>query len=258
MIRFKLSRSYYDDPPASPPVSPPPPPPPPPAKTFTQADVDRLMAEHRKGLQTQLQDAVKQLETVRETANLTQQQKDELDARIQTLTQQHQTKEQQLAAEVEKVNKKYKSDTETLAQEGNKWKSSFNNLLVENSIILGAEKHKAASTKQMIALLGSKAKVVEEVDDKGQATGKFVVKLPMVINDAKTKQPVALELDIVEAIGKMREDPENANLFLTDGKPGLGGNNNNAAGGGGGGGFNPSMTPAQYAEFRKKNGLAKT
>ncbi len=242
--------TYHDEPGTSPP--PPPPPPPPGGRTFTQPEVDKLMAEHRKGLQTQNAELIKQLEELKTTSGLTAQQKEELEARIETLSQQHQTKEQQLAAELEKVNKKYKTDTENLGNETKKWKSAFDNTLIENAILAGATKHTAASAAQLKSMLQSRAKVVEELGDDGKPTGKFVVKLPMTVLDPKTKKPVDVELEMIEAIGKMKEDTENANLFLYDGKPGFGGNN--AAGGGPGSGTIDwaNLTPEQHREMRKK------
>ena len=83
--------------------------------------------------------------------------------------------------------------------------------------------------------------------------GRFLVKLPVKVVDPKTKAEQTLELDAIEAIGKMRENPANGNLFLFDGKTGLGGTNhpNNPATEG-----QPDfakMSPAQYQEWRKKN-----
>lgn len=249
--------TYYEDPPVVPPVPPtvpPPPPPPPPTKVFTQAEVDKIMEGHRKGLQTQNQELVKQLEDLRATHGLTQQQKDELDARITALSQQHLTEQQKYAAELEAHKKKYASDTKALAEESTKWKSSFENVMVKNAIMAGSSTHKAANNEQMLDLLNGKAKVVPETDSEGKPTGGFVVKIPVKVIDPKTKQPVVLELDAVEAIGKMREDPANANLFLFDGKAGLGGSNHHS--GKTGTGSTPdfaSMSTDEYIKWRKEN-----
>lgn len=249
--------TYYDEPePTVPPTVPPPPPPPAPV-TFTQAQVDKMMAEHRKGLQTQNAELVKQLEELRQSANLTQQQRDELDARINNLTQQHLTTEQKLKAQVEATEKKYKADTENLTNESRKWKGNYEKLLVTNEILKGAMQYKAAKDTQLLAMLLPNAKVVEEVDDKGQPTGNFVAKLPTTVIDPKSKQKVTLELPIVEAIGKMRDDPDNANLFLIDGKPGFGGSGNAPTGSGSGEVDWSKLTPAQHRAKRKELGLDK-
>jgi hypothetical protein len=244
--------TYFED--GNPPASPPPPPaiPPTTPKTFTQEQVNAMMAEHKRTLQTQNNELVKQLEELRANTNLTQQQKEELDTRITTLQQQHLTEQQKLSIELDKTNKKYKTDTEALTAEANKWKNQFTTTLITNAILEGSTKHQAASAKQMLAMLGGQVKVVEEVDDTGKSTGRYVSKLPITITDPKTKKPVQVELDVVEAIGKLREDPEYSNLFLTDGKPGIGGSNANAGGTSGGSADVANMSPAQYREWRKK------
>lgn len=252
---FKIkTTTFYDDgdPPAVPPV-PPPPPPPPPTKTFTQEQVNAMLAENKKGLQKQNQELVAQLEQLRENVNLTAAQKEELDLRIQTLSQQHLTEQQKIALELDTTKKKLKTETEALANEANQWKGAFQSVMVQNAVLAGASQHKAANAEQLLDLVGNKAKVVQELDAEGKPTGKFLVKLPVKQIDPKTKQPVVVELDAIEAIGKMREDPTNANLFLFDGKAGHGGSNhpNNPASGG-----TPDfskMTPAQYRQWRKDN-----
>lgn len=254
MTRYYLLKTftYHNDGGVSPPPPPPPAsPPPPPAATFTQEQVNKIMAENKRALQQQNADLVKQLEDLRAASGLTQQQKDELDARITTLQQQHLTKEQQLSGELEKVNKKYKTDTEQLTQVGQQWQNRFTTLLVTNAILEGSTKHQAASAKQLTAMLASQVKVVEEVDEAGKPTGNFVPKLPVTVIDGKTKKPVVVELGVVEAIGKMREDPDFANLFLFDGKAGLGGNTQTGGGGTGNTGFRADMTPEQYRTWRE-------
>ena len=93
--------------------------------------------------------------------------------------------------------------------------------------------------------------MVEEVDDAGNGTGRYVAKLAVDVLDPKTKKMVTLELPIDEAIGEMRKDATNANLFLTDGKPGIGGTG--SAGQGGKSGVDWSKISAkEHRELRKK------
>lgn len=246
-------KTYYDDPPAVPPTVPPvPPPPPTPPATFTQEQVNKMMADHKRSLQKEREDLVKQLEQHRDTANLTAQEKQALEERIANLSQQHLTEAQKLQAELETTKKKLKTETESLVEDSRKWKESYEKLLVTNSILTGAATHQAANKSQLEAMLLPKAKVVEVVGEDGKPTGNFAVKLPMTVIDAKTKQPVTLDVDMIEAIGKMREDKENANLFLFDGKVGLGGNNDSINSGGKGPDWS-NMTPAEHRKARKQS-----
>lgn len=251
MIRKALfkTRTQYDDDPAL----PPPPPPPPVIKTFTQEQVNAMLAENKKNLQKQNTELVTQLEALRENVNLSAKEKEELDLRIQTLSQQHLTEQQKVALELDSTKKKLKETAETLSNEANQWKGAFQNVMVQNAVLAGASQHKAASAEQMLDLLSGKAKVVQELDAEGKPTGKFLVKLPVKTIDAKTKQPTIVELDAVEAIGKLREDPANANLFLFDGKAGHGGNNHNNNQTADGTPDFSKMTPVEYRKWKKEN-----
>lgn len=260
------SRTYYDDPvqspppppPVSPPHSPPAPVSPPAGKTFTQADVDRIMAEHRKGLQTQNQELATQLEEFRNKANLSETAKAELDAKIQVLQSQHLTEAQKLTQQVEAEKKRLKELEDTSKKEVDTWRGNFHDLLVTNSILSGAAKHEAAFAEQMLDMLKPKAKVVSATDADGNVIpNKYVAKMAVTVIDPKTKQPVTVDLPIEDAIGEMRKDQKHANLFLTNGKPGLGGT------GGSGGNGNPgpidmnNITPEEYRARRIALGLKK-
>lgn len=243
------TRTYFNDPP------PVPPPPPPPAKTtFTQEEVNAMMAENKKALQKQNAELVTQLEALKQGKGLSEQEKADLQARIDQLSTQHMTETQRLQAALDTANKTAKTQVESLTGESKKWQGEYQKLLVTHGILNGAATHKAADPtgEQLISMLLPRAKVVEVVDDAGQATGVYQAVLPITVLD-KAKKPVVVELPIAEAIGKMREDPKNANLFLIDGKPGFGGNNG-AAGGGGNSkpAFDPTMSASDYRKNRKE------
>jgi hypothetical protein len=248
-VLFK-TRTYFNDPPVVPPV---PPPPPPPAKTFTQEEVNALLAENKKSLQKQNQELVNQLETLKTNTKLTTEEKQALQDRIDALSTQHMTEQQKLQAALDKTSKESKVQVEALTTESKKWQGEYQRLLVTQGIIAGAVEHKAADRtgEQLAAMLLPRAKVVEKLDDSGQPTGIFEAKLPVTVIDPKTKKPVVVELPIVEAIGKMREDPKNSNLFLIDGKPGFGGTNGGSGGNGTGKpAFDPKMSPSDYRKNR--------
>ncbi len=245
MIRLFKTKTYFNPDP----VLPPPPTPPP---TFTQEQVNAMLAENKKALQKQNAELVTQLETLKTSKGLSEQEKADLQARIDQLSTEHMTEQQKLQAQVATLEKTGKAALESATGESKKWQGEYQKLLVTNGIAQGAVKHSAARASQLEAMLLPRAKVVEMLDEAGNPTGVYEARLPITVMDAKTKKPVLVELPIVEAIGKMREDPENANLFLTDGKPGLGGTNLGGGGGGKGGGFRSDMTPAEYRKFRKE------
>ncbi|TXH08447.1 MAG: hypothetical protein E6R03_18200 [Hyphomicrobiaceae bacterium] len=260
MMRFAFAlktKTFFDDPPAVPPVVPPVVPPPPPTpQTFTQEQVNAMLAKNKRELQTKNEELATQLEALKQKTGLSEQEKADLESRIEQLRTEHLSESQQLQRKAAELEKKLKTDSETLSKERDSWKGRFDSTLIENGIRAGSVKHTAASDEQMIALYGHKARVVEILDDAGQPTGMFEVRLKVKQEDPKTKKDVEVELPIVDAIGELRKRPENANLFLTDGKPGAGLLNGNADKKQGST-WRPGMSQEEYNKSRKNAGLAK-
>lgn len=239
-------------PPASPPVSPPPP-----AgdeRKFTQKDVDKMMEDHRKGLQARNQELITELENQKKASNLTLEEKENLQARIDALSKEHLSKEQQASAEFEKLKKKYDSDTSTFMKERDEWKGRYDNTLVEHALTAAAAKHKAHSPEQIIRMFKGDVKVVPVLDDAGKPTGQFKTVMPVNTTDPKTQQPVTLELSVDEAIAKIRENEEFANMFIDVSKGGFD-SNGNPKRGGGSATDGPPTDPAAYRKWRKDAGL---
>jgi hypothetical protein len=255
----RKSKTYFDDPPVPPPVppvSPPPPPPlPPPGRVFTQAEVDKMMADHRQTLQKTNAELTTRLEQLQNTANLTKAEKEELAQTLETLNNQHKTAAQQQAEAADKAKKKYEADLAATSQDRDKYKTGYHTLIVTNSITAGAVKNNAADKtgKQLQLMLLPQAKVVDELDGEGKPTGHLVAKIGITYLDDKTKKPVSVELPVEEAIAKMATMDEYANLFMVDGKPGVGGSSGAGAKTGTNGTPDFSkMSALEYREWREK------
>ncbi len=250
---FRKARTFFNDPPAVPPVSPPPPPPPPPApKMFTQEEVNRIMAEQKQTLKATNEQLVTQLEELRTNVNLTQTQRDELDARIVALQQQHLTDAQKKEQEAAAAKKKYETEISTKDAEAKKWHGSYQKLVAVNAIKDAAATHKAANSKQLEMMLLNQVKVVEATDAEGKTTGEYIAKLTVTVIDPKTKQPTQIDLPVVEAVEVMKKDADYANLFVGDGKGGIGGSNGTPPLNQAGQPDFKNMTPNQYREWRAK------
>ncbi len=227
----RKTRSVYGNdgavvPPTVPPAVPPTVPPPPPAgKFYTQEELNTLMASNRKGMQDQLKTTLTQLEELKNVSGMTQKQRDELQAQIEVLSQTHMSEKEKLENNLTKTQKDAAKRQKELEEEATKYKSSFENLMITDAITKAAMTHKAANAGQLEAMLARQAKVVPEVDANGAATGKMVVKLPVRLVDPKTKEIKMVDFNVEDAVLKMREDESNSNLFLFDGKPGIGGSN---------------------------------
>jgi hypothetical protein len=250
---LSLYRRVFNTPPAEPPVLPPAVPPAPSGKTFTEEQVAKMMEEHRKGLQTKNAELIAQLEEAKKASNLTAEERDNLTARIDALGKEHLTKEQQQASEYEKLKKKYDTDVKVKTEEATTYKSMYENTLIEHALVAAASKHKAHSTEQMLRMFKTDAKVVPILDDTGKPTGGTKVVMPVKVTDPKTQQPITLELSVDEAIGKIREDDNFANMFIDTSMSGFDENGNPKRKGSAGDKGPPLHDPVAYREWRKNN-----
>ena len=246
MKRHLLTKAFWN------PNSPPPPPAPPEAKTFTQEDVDRIVQDRLKKQKDEAAKLVSDLEAMREAKNLTEQQKAAIEERIKATQEQHMTEAQRMASDYEKAQKKLKEQLDSVSGKSSEWETSFKSLLVKNTIMEAADKHKALSPMQMHMLLAGQAKVTQSVNEAGEPIG-WSVKLPTAVVDPKTKQPVILDLDLDEAVGKMREDKQFMNLFKFEGQGGFGLGGTLPGGAGDAKGINwKALSPEDYAKNRDK------
>lgn len=229
-----------------------PPPPPPAARTFTQDEVNKFIADDRKKLQTAYTQTVEQLETLKQAKGTSDKEREELQVRIDTLNSQFQTKEQQLATERDTIKKKYDTDTKTLAEQANNWKGKFDNLMITNSILSASSTHKAVNPTQMVLMLQGQAQVVEQVSDDGKGTGTYVVKTKVKSKD-KDGKVTELDMPIDDAIGEMKKNDDFFNLFVGDDTSGLGGNGNTRKKPGGtSDGFQKGMSMSQFRDLKKR------
>jgi hypothetical protein len=230
-------------PPATPPVS----------KTFSQADVDRFIGEERRKLDNKAKGLLSQLENLQQSSQLTQKERDELASQIEEIKTTSMTKEQVLTRDLEGYKTKLDTTTKALSEERDGWQSRYNSVLVKQAITEAAATHDAFRPEQLLTLLSSNAKLVEEKDDDGKATGHFKVLFKFNDVDPKTKKPVTLELPAGDVMKRMKEVPElYGNLFKSTMQPGTGGGTTKKtktgevdyAG----------MTTEEYRAFRKNRG----
>jgi hypothetical protein len=270
-----LRRAFYNDPPVSPPPPPPAPPPPPPAPpapptgmpapegleipdnlksltSYTQPQLNEIFAHNKRKLVEQNQNLVRQLETLRDGQNLSEQEKAQLQQQIDQLNSQYQTRDQQHQAEVNRLQEKYQKDTKKFNEERDLWKNRYETTITANEILVEGNAAKAYNIDQLKAIILPLTKVVEDMQD-GKPTGNFVPRVDFTGRD-KDGKPVKLNLSVKETIKTMKEMPDlYGNLFLNDQNGGL--NTFPApgqAGNGSAAGLNvDDMTPQQYLKNRE-------
>lgn len=223
-------------------------------KTFTQDQMNKILADDRRKHKAQVDKHVTELEQLRKSKSLNDQERTNLTAKIEELQNSVLTKEQRAAKEQDKLRKDLTDTTQQLTADRDAWKNRFHTSQVKQAITSEAATHKAFDSDALIAILGPSTRLVEILDEESKPTGDFVPKTKMKDKDKEGKE-VTLDLSVPEAVQRMKENPRYGYLFESTAKSGLGGNSGQ---GGRGGEVDPgSMTTEQYREYRKKQGLHK-
>lgn len=165
---------------------------------------NRLLADERRKLTEGNRKTVQQLEEVKKSQSLTQEQRDALQIQIDDLTATFRTAEETKKLELDKWQNKYDTDTKKLKIESNEWRTRFESRMISVDINRAAIENKAVSPEQIEAFLRPITRVTERLDEAGKPTGDFVTKVRFEDTDAEGKK-VMLDLDTSAAVKLMSE-----------------------------------------------------
>lgn len=195
-------------------------------KSYTQDELNALMATNKRQLTAEVQHLTGQLEELKKGQNLTQQQRDDLQTRIDQLNNTYQTKEEQARIAHEKSEKDYKNKLSDTEKSRDTWQGRYAEENARNQIILAAHTEKAVSEEQLSDILMPKTRLAEVMID-GKPTGKYESRVKLPGQDKEGKS-IELDLTIKEAVKFLKDTPDKyGNLFKSDANPGLGGGNGN-------------------------------
>ena len=217
---------YEGDPPADPPApplaDPPAPPPADPPKSFTQEQLNKILAEEKRKHQTNNKAILEEIDALKTRSNLNADEREALDTRVTELNRQLLTKEELAAEDKKKLNDEHKTEIERLTGERNDWENRYTESTVMRSITDAAVVNNAYNPEQVVAILRPLTQLAEDVDAEGKPTGSLISKVlfPDVDKDGKR---VTLDLTPTEAVKRMSEMDKYMNLFKSDGTGGLGG-----------------------------------
>lgn len=221
-------------------------------KTFTQDELNKIVADEKRKTKLQSDKLVTELEAMKSKVNLNNQDREELEARIEAIKSESMTKEELLKQEKDRNEKKLKTDLEAKTAEANSWKTRFTSQTINRTITDAAIATEAFNPKQIVAQLLPNARLVDVLDESNKPTGEFVAKVKITETD-KDGKAITLDLEVGEAVKKMSDQAEFANLFKGKGTGGTGGQNR-----GGGKATDlktAAMDPATYRELRKSGKL---
>jgi hypothetical protein len=212
-------------PPATPPVTPPATPPAsppatPPAgggeKTFTQADLNKILAEDKRKHQekyTQLEGSYKEL---LQNQNLTTEERDNLQTKLSDLQAQNRTKEQQAEYERKQAEDKYENELKEARERGDHWENKFKTETVQRALLDAASGVDAFNPGHIVALLAPTTELKE-------IEGELVPMVDFADIDEKTGEGVRTLCTPADAVKRMKQLPKfHGNLFKSNVVSGVG------------------------------------
>lgn len=218
----------------------------PPPKGFTQEEVNTFLAKERKTLQSKYEKRIQELETIRDSKNLSDEEVSKLNTQIEEMQNEFKTKEQLQAEEATRFKKQAETEKTKLTQERDSWKHNYTNMVIENGIVGACVENEAFNPDQVVAILKPSSRLVEVLED-NKPTGKFETKIKFIGVDAENKE-VEYDLTPKEVVKKMTEMDKYSNLFKKTMTGGLGANTTR----GGKGGLGDLKNLENYKKQRSK------
>jgi len=244
---MKVFLTKYDEPAVTPPVVTPPVVMPP-VKTFTQDEVNAIIAKERKADKEAKEKLTQQLESISQSKSLTEQEKEDLIKQLEDTKSQFMSKEEIAQRERKKLEDKLSRERDEAVTASKSWQKRFADSTIQRSLMDAAVINEAFAPTQLVAILSQTSKLVEKMDDEGKPTGEYItlVKFDDVDKDGKKK---SVELPADEVVKRMKELPElYGNLFKNNVIPGMGSLN-----GKGGKPLNINkMKPEEYKAVREQ------
>lgn len=182
-----------------------------------QEQVNRLIAAEKHKYRTQSEQTVRELETLKKQSQMTVEEKNQLQARIDAIKNEHLSKEELAINEHKKTVESLNGRMKEVETERDGWKSKFEHTIKSNEILAAAGDMKAHNPTQLMMMFQHGAKVEPLFDKDNKPTGQYAVKMAIDIGGK------VLELAPKEAFKAMRETKEYANLFAFEGSGGVGG-----------------------------------
>lgn len=232
-------------------------------KKFSQAELNRFLAEERrkeqaKG-QAQLKTQEEKLQTVLKSQSLTENERKALQENLESVRGQLRSAEAAAAKEKQELEQAFQTRLMESEKKASNWESMYRDSTIQRALQDAAHANDAFSAGQIVTLLKNQTKLVEVIDPVTQRpTGQFEVKVVMMDVNPKTGQREEMTRTPEEAVARMKQLDEFVNLFKANVVSGIG--SSSATGGympGQSGRLSPAdikkLTPEQYRKIRETN-----
>ena len=193
-----------------------------PDKTFTKDEVEAIVRRERTKFEQKTKKAITELETLKQSKSLTEQEQSKLSEQINTLQNQLLTKEELAKKEKAGIKSDYEAKIADLESERDDWKVRFTKAEISRSISDAATSKKAFRSEDIHALLRPHTELETELNESGEETGRLIPKVNYESKD-KDGKTVFLKLTPQEAVNQMYDDVDQfGHLFAPTSAAGLG------------------------------------
>lgn len=202
-----------------------------------KVDVEKLIKENEE-LKKSRSRYEAELEATRKKQTISATDKERVDKLLSEERARFKSQEQLAREERERIASEASAKQQELIEDRDGWKNKYTGTIKANALTDAAVKTDVYNPRQVVILLDNWTRVVPVLDE-GKETGEYEVRVNLPSVDEKGK-PIQLDLSPVEALKKMSETDEYANLFKSERKGGFGTSGN--------GGGAESLTRAQMAD----------
>lgn len=229
-------------------------------KLLTQAQFDEVLKERLKQERSKLQDQnkkhVSRIESeytqLMERHGTTEEEKESLANAVEDLRKQYRTAEEQAKIDKKRSEGEFQTQLKAANEKSEFWETKYTDSTIEVAISSASSKAEVWDVAQVIKLLRDQTKLVEEVDDDGNKTGKTVAMIELEDVDSESGKPFVALRSPDEAMERLRT--LQPNLFKGNLIPGVGGTASDYSNTGANGkAIVKDMSPEDYRKLRKEN-----
>lgn len=192
-------------------------------RTFTQEDLNKFLAEDKRKHQERYTQLEQSYQELLQSQNLTKEDRDKLQARLEDVQKSLRTKDQQAEYERKQAEEKYQNELKTSEERASYWEGLFKKETVSRSLQDAAQASDAFNSNQIVGLLRPYTELKE-------SEGKLMPMVDFPDIDEKTGEEISTLRTPMEAVKRMRELPKvYGNLFKSNVVSGVGAGQGNTA-----------------------------
>jgi hypothetical protein len=189
-------------------------------RLFTQEEVNKIVNQDKDKAKKERDNLLNQLKTLQEQG-LTKDNLESLQARIDELTNEGKSREQLAKEKEDRLIRQYTTDIEKHKGSSERWQKLYADTRIDTEIFQAAGSKKARNPDQIRAILKPLVSLREDLGEDKKPTGTYTPRVKWSEKD-KEGNPVVLDLSVTEAVSRMYESEDHANLFDSGGTGGLG------------------------------------